>query len=129
MPVSALRYCSSMFDVTLTPNTLPASLEAARRRLEHALADAEALAPLVLGRREAHSTLRVCADFRACAEELMQRVVAPGELLSSDELVGRNRGQLKSGLDNLLMRFLALALTAQNLADELRKQVRSRASA
>ena len=129
MRVSALRYCSSMFDVTLTPNTLPASLEAARRQLERALGDAEALAPLVLGRREAQSTLRVCADFRACAEALMQRVVAPGELLSSDELVGRSRGELKSGLDNLLVRFLALTLTAQSLVDELRKQIRFRASA
>jgi hypothetical protein len=129
MPVSALRYCSSMFDVTLTPNTLPASLEAARRRLKHALGDAEALAPLVLGRRDAQSTLRVCADFRSCAEELMRRVAGPGELLSSDELVGTSRGRLKSGLDDLLVRFLALTLTAQNLADELRKQVRFRATA
>jgi hypothetical protein len=55
MPVSAFRYCSSMFDVT--PSSLPASLEAARRRLERALADAEALAPLVLGRRGGQSTL------------------------------------------------------------------------
>ena len=129
MRVSAAHYSSRMFDVTLTPNTLSASLEAARRRLARALGDAEALAPLVLGRREAQSTLRVCADFRACAEELMRGVVEPGELLSSDELVGRNRSRLKSGLDDLLMRFLALTLTAQNLADELRKQVRFRASA
>jgi hypothetical protein len=40
MRVSALRYCSGMFDVTLTPNTLPASRETARRRMERALGDA-----------------------------------------------------------------------------------------
>jgi hypothetical protein len=118
-----------MFDVTLSPNTLPASMEAARRRLERALADAEALAPLVLGRHEAQSTLRVCADFRACAEELMRRVVEPSALLSSDELVGSYRNRLKSGLDDLQVRFLALALTAQNLVDELRRHIRFRASA
>lgn len=129
MRVSAAHYSSRMFDVTLTPNTLPASLEAACRRLQRSLVDAEQLAPLLLGRRQAQSTLRVCAGFRACAEELMRRVVEPGELLSSDELVGPNRARLRTGLDGLLARFLALTLTAQNLADELRKHVRFRATA
>lgn len=129
MPVSAVRYSCLMFDVTLTQNAVPATLEAARGRLEAALADAETLAPFVLGRREAQSTLSVCAGFRACADELTRRVVGPEELLSSDELVGGNRAQLESGLDGLLVRFLALTLTAQNLADELRKHVRIRASA
>lgn len=127
--VSAVRYAPLMFDVTLAPADVGASLDAARLRLERTLVDAEQLAPLVLNRRDAGLMVIACKDMRACAEDLVRGVALPRELLTSDELVGADRSRLRSGLDDLLVRFQAMTAGAQTLVDELRKHVRFRASA
>jgi hypothetical protein len=67
--------------------------------------------------------------MRSCADELERGILSPGELLQSDELTGPDRERLRTGLSGLKARFLTLALTAENLASEWRRQIRCHASA
>src|ERR1035437_9314613 len=100
-----------------------AVLASVTSRLDESLREAEQLAPLLLGRGQSRAALTLCAGMRRSATASLKGLSASGEVLSSDDIIGADRAQLKLGRRSLVDDLGRMAECAADLVLELRKRI------